>query len=65
MQSTNFANPMYEVYNQNQSESTQMLLGTDEHEHVREEKEELLDDKMAVRYFGSNEKLDSKKYSVA
>jgi hypothetical protein len=56
---------MYEVYNQNQSESTQMLLGTDEHEHVREEKEELLDDKMAVRYFGSNEKLDSKKYSVA
>ena len=63
MQSTNFANPMYDVYNTTTSESTQMLLAGG-NPNPNEERE-LLDNQMAVRYFGSNEGGDSQKYSVA
>ena len=64
VQSTNFANPMYDVYNTTTSESTQMLLAPTENPNPNEERE-LLDNSMAVRYFGSNEGADSQKYSVA
>lgn len=64
VQSTNFANPMYDVYNNTTSESTQMLLAAPENPNPNEERE-LLDNSMAVRYFGSNEGAESQKYSVA
>ncbi|XP_070183011.1 low-density lipoprotein receptor-related protein 1-like [Littorina saxatilis] len=59
--STNFANPMYDVYNPNTSESTQRLLSGG---NVNEERE-LLENNMPVRYFGSNEGGESQKFSVA
>ncbi|XP_076445601.1 prolow-density lipoprotein receptor-related protein 1-like [Babylonia areolata] len=59
--SRDFANPMYDVYNTNTSESTQMLLGAGNPNEERE----LLDNSMSVRYFGSNEGSDLQKNSVA
>ena len=62
LQSTNFANQLYDVYNPAQSESTQMLLGSG---NAEEERNELIDDNSTVRYFGSNQPSDSNKFSHA
>ncbi|KAL8579462.1 hypothetical protein ACOMHN_026827 [Nucella lapillus] len=59
--SRDFANPMYDVYNTNTSESTQMLLAGP----TSNEERELLDNSSCVRYFGSNEGSVSQKNSVA
>lgn len=48
--STNFQNPMYDIYNQ-PSESTHMLLGSG----GQNEEQELLDSNPPVRYFGTQE----------
>ena len=61
VQSTDFANPMYDVYNTTNSESTQMLLSSS----ATNEEQELLDNSMTVRYFGSNEAGSAQKNSVA
>lgn len=58
--STNFANPMYDVYN-HPSESTQMLLGSG----GQNEEQELLDSTPPLRYFGTQENGSTKKNSTA